>query len=47
MSDMQCRKYESGAVGSMTHIVALQGSDYSCELEVFADGYSLKCVIVP
>ena len=36
------RKYESGAVGSMTHVVALQGTNYSCELEVYADGYSLK-----
>lgn len=39
-------KYESGAVGSLTHVVALQGTNYSCELEVFADGYSLKCVNV-
>ncbi len=38
------RKYESGAVGSFTHIAALQGTDYSCELEVYADGYSLKWV---
>ena len=38
-------KYESGAVGSLTHVVALQGTNYSCELEVFADGYSLKYVI--
>lgn len=35
-------KYESGAVGSLTHLVALQGHDYSCELEVYADGYQLK-----
>ena len=35
-------KYESGAVGSFTHVVGLQGTNYSCELEVFADGYSLK-----
>lgn len=41
---MQCRKYDSGAVGSFTHVVALQGTNYSCELEVFADGYSLKYV---
>lgn len=40
------RKYESGAVGSFTHLVALQGHDYSCELEVYADGYSLKYTIV-
>jgi len=37
-------KYENGAVGSFTHVVALQGKDYSCELEVYADGYSLKLV---
>ncbi len=36
------RKYDSGAVGSFTHLVALQGHDYSCELEVYADGYQLK-----
>lgn len=37
-------KYESGAVGNLTHLVALQGHDYSCELEVYADGYQLKLV---
>jgi len=37
-------KYESGAVGSFTHVVGLHGTNYSCELEVFADGYSLKLV---
>lgn len=37
-------KYESGAVGSLTHVAALQGTNYSCELEVFADGFSLKLV---
>ncbi|KAF8628459.1 hypothetical protein AX15_003971 [Amanita polypyramis BW_CC] len=37
-------KYDSGAVGSFTHVVALQGTNYSCEFEVFADGYSLKLV---
>ncbi|KAJ8487223.1 hypothetical protein ONZ45_g14414 [Pleurotus djamor] len=37
-------KYESGAVGSFTHVVALQGTNYSCELEVYADGYQLKLV---
>jgi hypothetical protein len=35
-------KYESGAVGSFTHVVGLQGTNYSCELEVYCDGYSLK-----
>ncbi|KAA1469526.1 hypothetical protein DENSPDRAFT_772653 [Dentipellis sp. KUC8613] len=37
-------KYESGAVGSFTHVVALQGHNYSCELEVYADGYQFKLV---
>lgn len=37
-----CRKYESGAVGQFTHAVALQGQAYSCEFEVYADGYQLK-----
>lgn len=37
-----CRKYENGAVGTFTHCVALKGHDYSCELEVFADGYQMK-----
>ncbi|OBZ75935.1 Uncharacterized protein UNK4.17 [Grifola frondosa] len=37
-------KYENGAVGSFTHLVTLQGHDYSCELEVYADGYQLKLV---
>jgi len=35
-------KYENGAVGSFTHVVALQGRNYSCELEVYADGYQFK-----
>ncbi|KAL0946962.1 hypothetical protein HGRIS_013116 [Hohenbuehelia grisea] len=37
-------KYENGAVGSFTHAVSLQGTNYSCELEVYADGYQLKLV---
>jgi len=37
-------KYDSGAVGSFTHVATLQGHNYSCELEVHADGYSLKLV---
>jgi len=37
-------KYDSGAVGSLMHVVALQGTNYSCELEVYADGYQLKLV---
>ncbi|KIY50862.1 hypothetical protein FISHEDRAFT_71176 [Fistulina hepatica ATCC 64428] len=32
-------KYESGAVGTMTHLVALQGTNYSCELEVLVNPY--------
>jgi len=30
------RKYESGAVGQFIHLAALQGTAYSCELEVYA-----------
>jgi len=37
-------KYTSGAVGSLTHAVALQGHNYSTELDVYADGYSLRLV---
>ncbi|KAK0522154.1 hypothetical protein OC842_006552 [Tilletia horrida] len=37
-------KYESGAVGSLTHAVALQGHNYSTELDVYADGYQLRLV---
>lgn len=37
-------KYESGAVGSLTHAVSLQGFNYSTELDVLADGYSLRLV---
>ncbi|PWN95934.1 hypothetical protein FA09DRAFT_322087 [Tilletiopsis washingtonensis] len=37
-------KYESGAVGSLTHAVALHGFNYSTELDVYADGYSLRLV---
>jgi predicted dehydrogenase len=40
-------KYENGAVGTFTHVVALQGHDYSCELEVYADGYQFKYVPFP
>lgn len=35
-------KYAGGAIGNFTHVVALQGSNYSCELEVYADGYCLR-----
>ncbi|PFH54410.1 hypothetical protein AMATHDRAFT_135614 [Amanita thiersii Skay4041] len=37
-------KYENGAVGCFTHVVALQDVNYSCEFEVYADGYLLKLV---
>ncbi|GAA5826114.1 hypothetical protein JCM5353_008388 [Sporobolomyces roseus] len=37
-------KYETGAVGSFTHALVLQGTKYSCELEVYADGYQLKLI---
>ncbi|KAG5646651.1 hypothetical protein DXG03_002641 [Asterophora parasitica] len=37
-------KYDSGAVGTFTHIVALHDTNYSCEFEVYADGYQLKLV---
>ncbi|GAA5968866.1 hypothetical protein JCM3765_005820 [Sporobolomyces pararoseus] len=37
-------KYESGAVGSLSHMLVLQGYRYSCELEVYADGYQLKLI---
>ncbi|KAL9940263.1 hypothetical protein V8E36_000968 [Tilletia maclaganii] len=37
-------KYESGAVGSLTHAVALHGHNYSTELDVYADGYQLRLV---
>jgi len=37
-------KYENGAVGSLTHAVALHGTNYSCELEVYLDGYQMRLV---
>lgn len=37
-------KYESGAVGSFTHTVALQGTEYDCELELWADGYHMRLI---
>ncbi|KAF8136621.1 putative oxidoreductase C terminal-domain-containing protein [Boletus edulis] len=39
-------KYDSGAVGSFTHVATLQGRNYSCELEVHADGYCLKSPVL-
>jgi predicted dehydrogenase len=37
-------KYANGAVGSFTHTVALQGTLYDCELEVWADGYHMRLI---
>ena len=32
-------KFESGAVGSLSHTLLLHGSDFFSELDVFADGF--------
>lgn len=37
-------KYKNGAVGNFTHAVALQGTAYACELEIWADGYHMRLV---
>jgi len=37
-------KYANGAVGSLTHALVLQGTKYSTELEIYADGWQLKLV---
>ncbi|KAF8587461.1 hypothetical protein K439DRAFT_1338061 [Ramaria rubella] len=37
-------KYKGGAVGSLMHVIALHGTTYDTELEVYADGYRLKLV---
>ncbi|EIN11584.1 hypothetical protein PUNSTDRAFT_98745 [Punctularia strigosozonata HHB-11173 SS5] len=37
-------KYQGGAVGSLTHVIALHGNTYSTEFEVYADGYQMKLV---
>ncbi|ORY75361.1 putative oxidoreductase C terminal-domain-containing protein [Leucosporidium creatinivorum] len=37
-------KYKTGAVGSFTHALVLQGDKYSTELEIYADGYQLRLV---
>ena len=36
------RKYANGGVGMMLHAIVLHGIDYSIEMEVFADGVSLR-----
>uniref|UniRef100_A0A060T573 ARAD1B05258p n=1 Tax=Blastobotrys adeninivorans TaxID=409370 RepID=A0A060T573_BLAAD len=35
-------KYSTGAIGSLTHIVALHGVGYSNEISVYADGYQFR-----
>lgn len=37
-------KYDTGAVGSLVHGVALHETDYYTELTVYADGYQLRLV---
>lgn len=39
-----CWKYKSGAVGSLTHALTLQGTKYDSTLEVYCDGYQLRLV---
>ena len=41
-TQMNYRKYKNGAVGILTHLAVLQGTNYSCELEVYCDGYLFK-----
>jgi Putative oxidoreductase C terminal domain len=38
------RKYKNGGVGILTHLAVLQGTNYSCEFEIYCDGYLLKSV---
>ncbi|KAG9122442.1 hypothetical protein FRC07_001168 [Ceratobasidium sp. 392] len=35
-------KYQSGAIGSMTHSTILHGFLYACEFEVYCDGYTMR-----
>lgn len=35
-------KFNSGAIGSLTHIVALHGIRYSNEISIYADGYQFR-----
>ncbi|KAH9920425.1 putative oxidoreductase C terminal-domain-containing protein [Fomitopsis serialis] len=37
-------KYTGGAVGALTHVIALHGTTYDTEFEVYADGYRLKLI---
>jgi hypothetical protein len=36
------RKYKNGGVGILNHLAVLQGTNYSCEFEVYCDGCLLK-----
>lgn len=35
-------KFESGAVGTLTHALTLHGANYNVEIDVLADGYQLR-----
>lgn len=35
-------KFDSGAVGSLMHVVALHGRDFCTDLDVYADGYGFR-----
>jgi hypothetical protein len=37
-------KYKSGAVGSLTHAVALHGNTYDTDLVIICDGHLIKLV---
>ncbi|KAI0771105.1 putative oxidoreductase C terminal-domain-containing protein [Trametes elegans] len=37
-------KYAGGAVGMLTHVIALHGNTYDTEFEVYADGHRFKLV---
>jgi len=37
-------KYANGAVGMLLHAVALHDTNYSCEFEVYCDGYQLRLI---
>ena len=38
------RRYNSGAIGSLTHSLLLHGQKYETQVSVFADGYSFRLV---
>lgn len=37
-------KFENGAVGSLTHAVALHGARFATELDVYGDGFQMRLV---